>query len=355
MTIDVHTIPPYRVIVENGALNRAGQYISEKLRSGAKILMVSDNNVFPLYGKTLENSIRAAGLVPYRFVFDAGEVSKTTATVNRIYQKLAECGFTRTDAVVNLGGGVAGDMGGFAAATFLRGIAYFQIPTSLLAQVDASVGGKTGVDLPFGKNLVGAFYQPSLVITDPDTLKTLPGKHMRDGMAEVIKYGCICSKSLFDRLADGGEGNMPADMPEIIAECVKYKVQLVEEDTKDTGRRMILNFGHSFGHALEKLQNFSGLLHGEAVGIGMIIASEIGESMEVTPRGTAAEITKILKQYGLPTETDYTAEEMTAATALDKKSDGDMLNFILLPKLGDACIRKMSRHELEAQLKKTRE
>ena len=354
MTIDVHTIPPYQVIAESGALSRAGQLIAEKLRPGAKVLIVSDSNVFPLYGKLLENSIKEAGLTPFRFVFDAGETSKTTATVYKIYQKLAQCSFTRTDAIVNLGGGVAGDMGGFAAATFLRGIPYFQAPTSLLAQVDAGIGGKTGVDLPFGKNLVGAFYQPTLVIADPDTLKTLPGKHMRDGMAEVIKYGCICSESLFDKLKDGGEGSMPLDMTGIIADCIKYKVQLVEEDTMDTGRRMILNFGHSFGHALEKLQNFSGLLHGEAVGIGMVIAAEIGESMDISPIGTSAKIAEILRQYDLPAETEYTVSEMIAATALDKKSDGDMLNFILLPRLGDACIKKMSRHDLETILRKTR-
>lgn len=354
MTIEVKTNPAYSVIVECGALDTAGERIAQKVRSGAKILMISDNNVFPLYGKRVEASLKAAGLNPYRFVFDAGETSKTTATVYKIYEKLGECGFTRTDAVVNLGGGVAGDMGGFAAATFLRGLAYFQIPTSLLAQVDASIGGKTGVDMPFGKNLVGAFHQPMEVIIDPDTLKTLPGKYMHDGMGEVIKYGCISSKQLFETLTGYGETQMPEDMRSVIAECVKQKIALVEADTRDTGRRMILNFGHTFGHALEKLHDFSGLLHGEAVGIGMVLAAEIGEYLHITPEGTQRQIKELLRQYGLPTETAFTADELMQATALDKKSDGDTLNLILLSNIGEAVIHRILRNDLWQVMKAIR-
>ena len=352
MTIKVETNPPYTVEIEHDTLETIGERISQKMRAEAKILLVSDNNVFPLYGKAAETSLKSAGLQVYRFVFDAGETSKTMSTVYKIYEKLSECGFTRTDAVVNLGGGVAGDMGGFAAATFLRGIPYFQIPTSLLAQVDASVGGKTGVDLPFGKNLVGAFYQPKAVFVDSRFLKTLPGKHIRDGMGEVIKYGCISSKKLFDNLKAGD--CIQEDMQDIIYECIRHKVALVEEDTRDTGRRMILNFGHTFGHALEKLNAFKGLLHGEAVSIGMVIAAQIGEYLKITPAGTAGQIAEVLVQYGLPTATDYTAEEIMQATALDKKSDGNIINLILLKEIGEAVIHRISRTDLSAALEAVR-
>lgn len=354
MTIEVKTNPAYNVIVDCGMLDTIGERVAQKMRPGAKVLMISDNNVFPLFGKRVETSLKSSGFNPYLFVFSAGEIHKTTATVYKIYEKLGECGFTRTDAVINLGGGVTGDMGGFAAATFLRGIAYYQIPTSLLAQVDASIGGKTGVDMPFGKNLVGAFHQPKEVIIDPDTLKTLPGKYIQDGMGEVIKYGCISSKSLFETLKRYGETQMPEDMRSIIAECVKQKVALVEEDTRDTGLRMILNFGHTFGHALEKLHDFTGLLHGEAVAIGMVLAAEIGEYLNITPQGTQQRITELLQQYGLPTETDFTADELMRATALDKKSDGDTLNLILLTDIGEAVIHRILRNELWQVMKAIR-
>jgi 3-dehydroquinate synthase len=346
--IEICTNPSYTVTVENGVINRTGKIISEILKKDSKILIVSDSNVFPLYGSTIEKNLQDAGFRVCKFIFEAGETSKKLNTVSRIYEKMAEAGFTRTDAIVTLGGGVAGDMGGFAAATFLRGISFVQIPTSLLAQVDASVGGKTGVDIVYGKNLVGAFHQPRAVIIDPDTLKTLPQSHINDGLGEIIKYGCISDKELFDNME---KEDFSARFRELISVCVKSKKEFVEEDARDTGRRMLLNFGHTFGHALEKLNNFQRLLHGEAVGIGMLIAAGIGEQMGITEAGTEKKIEALLKKYGLPTEPGFSSDDILAETALDKKGDGDSLNLILLKAIGEAKIVKVPRKEIRRYMR----
>ena len=254
--------------------------------------------MFPLYGERLTKSLTEAGFRVSNFVFEAGEQNKQLATVMQMYEALSENGFTRTDFIVTLGGGVVGDMGGFAAATFLRGIDFVQVPTSLLAQVDASVGGKTGVDLPFGKNLVGAFHQPRLVVADPMP-RTLPRLRLHRRHGRVIKYGCIAGRRVV-RKAGKGRGHRPHGAA--IAHCVACKKVLVEEDTNDKGRRMILNFGHTFGHALEKLTGFSSLSHGRAVAIGMAMAADVGESLGVTEMGTAARIRRVLESYDLPVE-----------------------------------------------------
>ena len=266
----------------------------------------------------------------------------------QIYEALAENDFTRSDIIVTLGGGVAGDMGGFAAATFLRGMDFVQVPTSLLAQVDASVGGKTGVDLPFGKNLVGAFHQPRLVLADPQTLSTLPDAYFTDGMGEVIKYGCIADAALFDKLE---QGQVIDHLEETICRCVLCKKHFVEEDTNDKGRRMILNFGHTFGHALEKLTGFSSLSHGLAVGIGMVMAGEVGESLGITEKGTAARIRRVLESYGMPTESAFDFAKVVEATALDKKSFGKTLNLILLKQIGESVIHPVDRNYLVLRYK----
>ena len=219
--------------------------------------------------------------------------------------------------------------------------------TTLLSQVDASVGGKTGVDLPFGKNLVGAFHRALAVIEDPDTLKTLSPHYFRDGLGEVIKYGCIQSRELFEALE---EGRALDDLEAVLARCVACKKELVEEDARDTGRRMILNFGHTFGHALEKLHHFRELSHGEAVGIGMVMACTAGERLGVTKPGTAQRVKAVLEQYGLPTQDRFSKEEVVAATALDKKSDGDTLRLILLKDIGESVIYPILREELLSAL-----
>lgn len=343
MKLQVRTEKPYTVTVERGVLDRVGEIARETQRPGARVMIFSESHVFPLYGERVQASLEAAGFRPSVFTFPAGEPSKQISTVCEMYRALAENGFTRTDFAVTLGGGVTGDMGGFAAATFLRGIPFIQVPTSLLAQVDASVGGKTGVDLPFGKNLVGAFHQPAAVAADPDVLKTLPDHYFRDGMGEVVKYGCIADRELFDSLENGTALD---DLEQVLFRCVDCKRRLVEEDALDTGARMVLNFGHTFGHALEKLHGFCGLSHGEAVGIGMLLACGAGEALGVTEPGTGRRLQAVLERYGLPTEDGFSKEELVAATALDKKSAGDVLRLILIPQIGRSVVYPITREKL---------
>lgn len=347
MKLEVQTARPYSVIIENGLLDRVGEAVKATRKPGSKAMLISDSNVFPLYGARVKASLEQAGFPVSTYVFPAGEASKQLSTVCEMYRALGEQDFTRTDFIVTLGGGVTGDMGGFAAATYLRGVAFFQVPTTLLSQVDASVGGKTGVDLPFGKNLVGAFHQPQGVFTDPAALETLPDHFFRDGMGEVIKYGCIADGPLFEALE---KGEALKDLEDLLARCVQSKIHFVEEDTRDTGRRMTLNFGHTFGHALEKLHNFQELSHGEAVGIGMVLACQVGERLGVTPTGTGERVRQVLKQYGLPTEDRFTWEEIVEATALDKKSDGATLRMILLSQIGESVIYPITREQLKPLL-----
>ncbi len=348
MELTVQTAKPYSILLERGLLTHTGEHCLPLFSAGTRTMVISDSNVFPLYGETVMNSLRQVGYEVYSCVFPAGEQSKLLSTVETFYRALAENNFTRSDFIVALGGGVTGDMAGFAAATFLRGIDFVQIPTTLLAQVDSSVGGKTGVDLPFGKNLVGAFHQPRLVLIDPDTLSTLPPHFFADGMGEVIKYGCIRCPALFDCLL---HEDVQEHLEEVIYECVDCKRKIVEADALDKGERMILNFGHTLGHALEKLHGFSGLSHGEAVGIGMVLIAKAGERAGLTAPGAGEKIAALLEKYYLPTETDWSVEQIAEATALDKKSAGKNLRLILLHDIGDSYIYTLPRENLEEFLK----
>ena len=343
MVLNIQTDRPYDVYVENGVLQRAGELIKPLFKAGGKAMVISDSNVYPLYGEQVRKSLVRAGFEGHSFVFPAGEQNKQLSTVMQMYAALAEHGFTRSDFVVTLGGGVAGDMGGFAAATYLRGIDFVQIPTTLLSQVDASVGGKTAVDLPEGKNLVGAFHQPRLVLADPETLTSLPDEFFTDGMGEVVKHGCILDPVLFDALERGAVLDR---MEAMIARNVACKKMLVEEDARDKGRRMLLNFGHTFGHGIEKLSGFSEISHGRAVAIGMVMAAEVGESLHVTPKGLSERIRNVLQAYGLPTESPYSFSEVMEAAALDKKTFGKQLNLILLEDIGKAVVHPVDRSYL---------
>lgn len=343
MKIEVKTHRPYTVTVENGVLNRVGELIRPLKKPGAKVMLISDAHVMPLYGDRVAASLQAAGFPVVRHMFPAGEEHKQLSTVSGMYQALAENGFTRTDLIVALGGGVTGDMSGFAAATFLRGMDFVQLPTSLVSQADASVGGKTGVDLPFGKNLVGAFHQPLAVLADPEALRSLPQHFFNDGLGEVIKHGCIADQTLFTAFEQGAALE---DMEQMVARSVSIKRDFVEADAHDTGRRMILNFGHTCGHALEKLHSFQGLSHGEAVGMGMVLACRAGERLGLTAPGTGDRIARVLAQYGLPTESGFSPQEIVEATALDKKSDGDSLRFILIKDIGESFIHPLTRGQL---------
>ena len=344
MEMTVHTAKPYEILLERGLLSRAGEECAKLFAPGARVMIISDSNVYPLFGEKVAASLREAGFRVFSCTFPAGEQSKQLSTVEGFYRALAENNFTRSDFVVALGGGVTGDMAGFAAATFLRGIDFVQVPTSLLAQVDSSVGGKTGVDLPFGKNLVGAFHQPRLVLIDPDTLDALPPHFFADGMGEVIKYGCIRDKDLFENLK---KQDVKEHLEEVIFRCVDCKRRIVEADALEKGERMLLNFGHTLGHAMEKLRDFQGLSHGEAVGIGMVLISQAGEKAGLTLPGTADRIAALLEKYGLPTKTTDTPAELAAAASLDKKTDGNHLHLILLQTIGEACIHTIPTAELQ--------
>ena len=341
--LTVHTSAPYDILIGRGCLAHAGELIAKVFRPGERAVVVSDSNVAPLYAKTVAASLRGAGFPSSTFVFPAGEEHKRLATAEAIYGAFAEQALTRSDFVVALGGGVTGDTAGFAAATWLRGVRFVQIPTSLLAQIDSSIGGKTAVDLPQGKNLVGAFHQPSLVLVDPDTLATLPPRFLADGMGEAIKHGCIRSRALFDFLRDGDARSEPE---RFLEENLKIKRAAVEEDEFDNGARMLLNFGHTFGHALEKLHGYRGLSHGEAVGIGMVMMAKCGERAGLTEPGTAGEIGGVLRRYGLPVEDGADVDALIETAMTDKKARGGVVNLVMLKRIGEAFLRPADRTRL---------
>ena len=340
LTVNVND--KYDILIEKGLIKKAGE-LTKTVLSGKKLVLVSDTNVYPIYGDDVKSSLEAKGYDVYTYIFEAGEASKTTKTVIDMVEFMAQNELTREDGVVALGGGVCGDMAGFAAAIFLRGIKFVQIPTSLLAQVDSSVGGKTAVDLPQGKNLCGAFHQPSLVVIDPNVLDTLTEHYFADGMGEVIKYGCIKSASLFNRL----ENENPKDfIDELIFECVDIKRQVVENDEKEHGERALLNFGHTCGHAIEKLWNFQTVSHGEAVGIGMVMISRAGEQAGITQPGTADRIAALLKKYNMKTADTHKTEDIINAMGADKKRTGTALKFVFLNSIGSSFIKPVAMGDI---------
>lgn len=254
---------------------------------------------------------------------------------------------TRTDAVIALGGGVVGDLAGFAAATVLRGVDYIQIPTTLLAQVDSSVGGKVAIDLHAGKNLAGAFWQPKGVLIDPEVLTTLTDRTFSDGMAEVIKYGCIRDRAFFDKLAAwGGRDGVMEHIEEVIHTCCDIKRKVVLNDERDTGERMVLNFGHTIGHAFELAGHYETWTHGQGVAAGMCVAARLGEQMGITPAGTTETIQNILKEYQLPLTIPCPWDTLVEAVGLDKKNAGSDIRLIVLEELGKAVPYAMPREAL---------
>ena len=341
--INVKTNDSYDVYIERGILSETGKYV-RKVSRAVRAAIISDSNVAPIYAERVEKSLRENGFETSLFVFEAGEERKRLSTIEQMYAHFFDNDMTRSDIVVALGGGVVGDMAGYAAASYLRGIDFVQIPTSLLAQVDSSVGGKTGVDLSVGKNLVGAFKQPKAVLIDPDTLDTLPQKFFNDGMGEVIKYGCIRSRTLFERLE---KENAMDFIDDIIYECISIKSLVVEHDTLDTGERAILNFGHTFGHALEKLYNYSGITHGEAVGVGAFLITQITEKKGITEAGSAERIYKLLKKYNMATSTEFSINDIVKATRGDKKSSGKGISFIFLRSIGDCFIQRIENSDVK--------
>ena len=326
----------YPIFIENGIIKKSGEHISQ-IFSGQKIMIVSDDNVFPLYGQQVMDSLKDYEC--HSLVLPHGEPTKNFQSLPKIYTAMLDAKLTRSDLVIALGGGVIGDLAGFAAASYLRGIKLVQIPTSLLAQVDSSVGGKVAVDLPQGKNLVGAFYQPKMVLIDPDVLNTLPEHFIKDGMGEVIKYGCIKDGALFDRLcAHSSFEDLKPELPEIIARCVDIKRIVVEADQFDTGERMLLNFGHTLAHTIEQYYNYERESHGEAVGIGMYQITLMAEEKGLTSSGCADQIKKALDIYGLPSSCGLPVTDLTKAITLDKKNLNGKLNVVLLKELGSSYV-----------------
>ena len=341
-TVHVDTGRPYDIYIEKGVIDSAGEY-AKKLSNAQKVTIITDSNVAPLYQWRVINSLSAAGFTVHTHVFKAGEESKHLGTIAEMYKALADFGMTRKDLIVALGGGVCGDMAGFAAATYLRGIDFMQIPTSLLAQVDSSVGGKTGVDLPQGKNLVGAFHQPVAVLIDPDTLLTLPDQFIIDGMGEVIKYGCIKDAAFFAFLE---QENALQHLEEVIETCVSIKRDVVSRDEREAGERMLLNFGHTLGHAIEKLRDFKGITHGMAVAVGMVMMTRAGEKQGVTEAGTTARVEALCKKYLLPVKESFSAEELAKAAQSDKKTAGGGISLVLLHTIGDSFTKKLPLDEM---------
>lgn len=337
-TIHVQASKSYDVVIGSNLLNKLGEHLYGLLKRTCKVAIISDSNVYPLYGELAETSLKRRGYEAIHYVFPAGEASKNPATYLSILNFLAENHLTRTDIIVALGGGVTGDMSGFAASTYLRGIPYVQIPTTLLAMVDSSVGGKTAIDLPACKNLVGAFYQPSLVLCDLDTLNTLPQQVFCDGCAEVIKYGVLYDADLFNHLAEYG---LDFDREDVISRCVEWKRNVVAQDEFDTGARAKLNLGHTVGHGVEALSNFS-VSHGQAVAIGMAIVSKAGCKDIYDP------LTKVIKQFHLPTTTEFTANQLYNCALSDKKRAGGTVNLIIPNTIGDCSIVPIPVDNLES-------
>ncbi len=323
----------YDILIENGLLSQLGSRVKalEKIRT---VALVSETSVYPLFGAKAEASLKEAGLAVESFVFPAGESSKCADTYLKLLRFLAENHLTRTDAIVALGGGVVGDLAGFAAATFLRGIRFIQVPTTLLAAVDSSVGGKTAIDLPEGKNLVGAFWQPSLVLCDTGCLDTLPRNIFRDGCAEVIKYGILFDREFFDYLAKTG---MDFDREYVIERCVAMKRDVVDRDEFDVGARKLLNLGHTFGHSVEANSQFT-LSHGQSVAIGMAIVARAAAKKGLLSQADCGRIIDTLRTYSLPTETEYAPEILADIALSDKKRSGGTLDLIVPEAIGSCKI-----------------
>lgn len=336
----------YDIVIQSGLLLACGEQI-RTVSSAKTAAILTDDIVAPLYLERVSESLQKSGFAVCVHIVKNGESAKDLASAAEIYEFLTQNNVTRTDIIVALGGGVVGDLAGFIASTYLRGIPFVQIPTTLLAAIDSSIGGKTAVNIASGKNLVGSFYQPVRVLCDTLTLLTLSPETVSDGLAEAIKYGAIADSKLFYTLRERG-----ADLsqPELIYSCAAIKRDIVQRDERDTGERMTLNFGHTVGHALEKLSGYT-LSHGKAIAIGMAVITRGAEKLGLTASGTAREIEQALKACCLPHQTEYNAEEIALACFSDKKWDAEHISIVLLHKIGSCYLKKMSLPELSALIK----
>ncbi len=347
-TVKVNASNSYDIIIGGGILERLGEYSRNALGCTCRALLVTDSKVSELYLKRAKNSLEAAGFATESFVFPHGEASKNMQTLVSLLEFAAEKRFTRTDCFIALGGGVVGDLCGFAAAVYLRGIKFIQVPTTLLAAVDSSVGGKTGVDLAAGKNLAGAFHQPSMVLCDYRTLDTLSPEIFADGCAEVVKYGVINDKTLFDKLLNNG---IHTQLEWVIARCVENKRDIVEKDEFDNGCRQLLNLGHTVGHAVEICSELA-ISHGSAVAIGMVCVMRSAVRNGLCKESELDLLTALLRSLGLPTECSFTAHELAGVASADKKRKGDGITLAIPYAIGDTRLVKSPANELEAFISK---
>jgi len=334
--ISVSASNKYDIIIGEDVLKSLGAYTSSVCH-GQKAAIISDSNVWPIYGEIVRQSLAAAGIESIQYIFPAGEANKNFSTLSDILEFLAENRLTRTDCIVALGGGVTGDMAGFAAGCYLRGIRCIQMPTTLLSAVDSSVGGKTAIDLKAGKNLAGVFLQPAAVLCDTDCLASLPAEVFADGAAEAIKTGILSDESLFSLFETGHLETAPA---EVIARCVAYKAGVVERDEKEQNERRLLNLGHTIGHAIEKCSGYS-IPHGHAVAAGLAIIARSAEKLGWTEDPIAERICACLAKNGLPVGTEYSAEELASAASADKKRAGSDITLVIPKKIGQCELKKV--------------
>ena len=342
-TVHVNASTAYDVLIGEGLIDRSGE-LTAKVINPCKCMLVTDDTVEELYGDRVQISFSYAGFEVVRFAFPAGEASKNLDTLTELLNAMGEAKLSRSDLVVALGGGVVGDLAGFAAAIYCRGIRFVQLPTTLLAAVDSSVGGKTAVDMPFGKNMVGAFHQPSLVVTDTDVLRDLPPEQLSNGAAEAIKCGVLNDPALFALLEGGGWRDA---IDEVVERCVAYKRDVVARDEFDTGNRAFLNLGHTFGHAIEVCSGL-GMLHGQAVGIGLWMAAATANC----PDALILRLAGALRANGLPTRCAYPAAKLAEAALSDKKRSGGTVTLVLPEAIGRCVLKKVPVAELPARFER---
>ncbi len=334
-TVNIEASKSYEVYIEKGSLKTAGE-IARNISMGTKAVVVSDSNVAPLYADTVLESLKSAGFISELFVIEAGEASKNPENLIEGANFLIEKGLTRSDVVVALGGGVITDLGGLLAAMYQRGISLLQIPTSLLAMVDSSVGGKTAVNLKSGKNMFGVFYQPSAVLCDSEVLSTLPKTEFSNGIAEVIKYAVLKGGKVAELLE---QEDITPYLDELIEECVKIKRDYVCRDEFDKGDRQFLNLGHTVGHAIERGSSFT-VAHGSAVAAGMCIMARACEKIGASSKETTEWIEKMCIKYSLPTYSDISNEELYGDSMADKKREGKSLTFVMIKSVGECYLNK---------------
>ncbi|MDT2741079.1 3-dehydroquinate synthase [Lactococcus garvieae] len=343
---------PYDIIIKKGSLLQVGRWVAQ-LWQQQKVVLVTDDNVEPLYGRGVASQLRSEAFEVFTFTFPAGEASKNLSTVEKLWEFCAQHGLTRSDGVIALGGGVVGDLAAFAASTYMRGIHFLQIPTSLTAQVDSSIGGKTGINSNYAKNMMGTFAQPDGVLIDPEVLKTLEKRDFCEGIGEIVKCGLIADKQLWARLNEiQNADELLQEAEYFIRAACDVKRKLVVEDEFDQGTRLYLNFGHTIGHAVEAYAGYGQVMHGEAVAIGMVQISKVAERKGLMPEGLTAQIKVVLQKFQLPqTYEPWDEAALFEILSHDKKARGKMIKTVLVPEIGQAQIHEISLQEMKEYLK----